>query len=827
MHTLYLYSFLTLLYLTCLGPLSARAQTSNAYCEGDVTLSTQAEVDAFDCAVVENLTINANHTCPNPITNLKSLCSLVTVTGSLTINGGPQLTTLEGLHKLESIENDFSVIGLTAQDFTGLKSLTSTGELLISDSQLESFQGLDNLQIIYGNFNITNTTGLTNFRGLENLEQVNSVVNLIESDISSYEGLSGLKVVGALDYDDSFEVNDFTGLVSLTTVSAYVILDRNRNNITSFKGLEQVERIGDIFMTAGEVRTFEGLDNLRSVGSIDVDSSALESFKGLVGPLVVDESISVRGKGLDTDAFVDPSALVNVVRIGGNLVLTDNANLSDCCILPSLQSIAAGNIVLDNNAPECSSLEEVVIDCAEPVTVDCSPDSVFINTQAEVDAFTCTNVSNLFIGTQKSDDPITNLKALRSLTATEKDLFIGNNLQELTSLEGLDNLETIGGNLRFFASLSSLKGLDKLKSIGGRLELYETGLRNFVGLEALETIGGELSISQALENFKGLSNLKTIGGAISVRSGLSFVRFEGLSALESAGGFVIENNYLENFVGLPSLKNIKGSIQSQGTNGGIGSFEGLEDIEEIDGSIELAFNADFSGWGGLRNLRRIGGDLRLEQYSSDNFHGLEKLEEIGGQLYLLQNGVKSLEAFERLRSVGSVLIDSEPLASLDGLQSLRQVSSNFSLMATTVSDISSLQDIERIGGNLVLENNAQLTECCILLSILERVEGEISISNNAPECSSLEAVSDYCEEDTDSDENARLAKNIKAYPNPTVNFVQVRTDKSVFIGVYNAAGHQLSKQVIDQEGTIDMTSFPAGIYLLKAKGKIVQRIVKE
>ena len=344
----------------------------------------------------------------------------------------------------------------------------------------------------------------------------------------------------------------------------------------------------------------------------------------------------------------------------------------------------------------------------------------------------------------------------------------------------------------------------------------------------METIGGDLTILYyTLEDFKGLSSLKAIEGEIIIRFGLSLINFEGLSALESVGGFVIEENSAENFVGLNSLKRINGSILSQGTDGGIGSFVGLENVEEITGSIALAFNSNFAGWKGLQNLQRVGGDINMEQYSFENFEGLEKLEEIGGELYLYRNGVKSLQGLESLGSVGKIFIESEPLISLDGLEPLRRVNGDFSLIATQVTDITAIQDIESIAEDLRFEFNGQLSECCIIPSLLERVEGEIILRDNGEGCSSLEAIEENCEEETASEENTRISDGILVYPNPSVNYLKVRTDQPTTVQLYNTTGYLVQQQHIDGEGTLDVSKMAAGVYLLKAAGEPVRRIVIE
>ena len=65
--------------------------SQNNTCSGNVTLSTQAEVDAFQCGVFEgNLTISGED-----ITNLDGLSELQTITGNLLIRNNPNLISIE------------------------------------------------------------------------------------------------------------------------------------------------------------------------------------------------------------------------------------------------------------------------------------------------------------------------------------------------------------------------------------------------------------------------------------------------------------------------------------------------------------------------------------------------------------------------------------------------------------------------------------------------------------------------------------------------------------------------------------------------------------
>ena len=688
---------------------------------GDVVLTTQAEVDAFNCTSVKSLTIS-QYNDSDPITNLEALGSLMTVDENFTIEGG----------------------GIT--DFTGLGSLTSVGSLIIADAGLESFQGLNSLQVVMGNLRLTTTYSITDFTGLENLKRIDGIIDLIDTRIASYRGLIGLVSVGGFDFSESFEVSDFFGLINLKTITGEIVLDGEESAINSFNGLNRVERIGTISMRSSYVPNFEGLGNLLNIESINVENSDLESFDR-IGSANVENNVRVS----NSSNFVDPSALANLKRIGGGLTLIDNPNLSDCCVLATtnLADRVEGNITLENNAPECSSLETVQANC-KPI-VNCGQD-VVLRTQTEVDAFDCTSVQSLRIGYYiDENDPITNLNALASLVRIENDLTLYVTVHTdngLASFEGLHNLKSIGGDLRLNTNLPNLQGLEGLETIEGNVFIEQGSLVSFEGLENLTTVGGRFSVDESfnLVNFEGLSQLDSIGGPLFIAySGVE--NFIGLSALKSVGGIQYDNHYTEDFTGLSSLEIIRGSI-SVSNEAGIRTFRGLENVQEITGGISLGFNSVRS-FEGLESLRQVGGSVTLQNLRViENFAGLEQLQEVDGGIFISNTNIRSTEGLSSLQSVGGISVEggsnSSSLATLDGIRQLRQVNGDLRITFSDIISVDPLGDIESITGDLILINNSNLSDCCILPEIIDKVQGEIILENNAPGCSSLAEVEESC-----------------------------------------------------------------------------------
>ena len=76
-------------------------------CQADLVLSSQAQVDAFNCTEVQgNIIISGAD-----ITNLSALSSLTKVVGRLSIVDNPNLASFDGLSGLRSVD-DFLAIAL-------------------------------------------------------------------------------------------------------------------------------------------------------------------------------------------------------------------------------------------------------------------------------------------------------------------------------------------------------------------------------------------------------------------------------------------------------------------------------------------------------------------------------------------------------------------------------------------------------------------------------------------------------------------------------------------------------------------------------------------
>src|SRR5215470_7207956 len=155
--------------------LNSSAQVYN----GNLTLATQADVDAFNYSEVTGvLSIGGLGTS---ITNLDGLSTLTKVDLSLLIVFNNSLTNIDGLSNLTSVG----------------KSSGSTNALVISNAPLlTNLDALSNLQYV-GSLSIENNKSLTSINGLSNMTQPLLAELSIKNNavLTNLDGLSNIATV--------------------------------------------------------------------------------------------------------------------------------------------------------------------------------------------------------------------------------------------------------------------------------------------------------------------------------------------------------------------------------------------------------------------------------------------------------------------------------------------------------------------------------------------------------------------------------------------------------------------------------------------------------
>lgn len=358
---------------------------------------------------------------------------------------------------------------------------------------------------------------------------------------------------------------------------------------------------------------------------------------------------------------------------------------------------------------------------------------------------------------------------------------------DITNLNGLIQLES--STISSFITISSTSivnftGLDNLHTVGRKIEiLSNTNLSNFVGLEQLETINSDLFVAgnTSLTSFQGLSGLISVGGALRIQNNPMLVDFGGMNNLSVLG---IE--------GTQPLGN-RGMIVEQ--NNSITSFDGLNNLTEIDGVIDITGNPSLESFNGLHNISWVGFAVLID--NNDN--------------------LLDLSGFDSLEVIAASNLEvkyNDQMENFEGLNGLRTIGSN--LMIFENSNLNSIDALAGVDPNpfnstLIISDNPNLPFCSIevVCANIGDTTLFIQVEGNASGCNSVQEIEDNCILGLNEDE----IFSFTIFPNPAQNVLNIQLNEPIdFIRIYTTAGKLVKESKITQ---IDLTNLQTGLYLAK------------
>jgi len=738
---------------------------------GNYYFTSQEEIDDFQSAYSNCTELNgaifiegSGWFGSTNITSLTGLNAVVSINGDLIIDKNDSLISLAGLENLTTIQGNLSIGDLESGH---------SGNASLSD-----MNGLNNLAFIGEDFAITNNIILTSLSGLNSLNSIGGILTIKWNGLTGLGGLNDVLSTGGLSILGNQFLTSLEGLDGLNSVEGDIEISNN-GILTNIVALENLSSIDGNLIIGGEYE-------LGTLGN-----PSLVSLEGLEN--------------------IEPNSIIN-------LEISYNSSLSECQVQSICDHLVSpiGEIVIHNNAPGCSSPEEVEEACES----SCLPEGIEFTSQEEIDNFklnypNCTEIEGYVrMGTWLGSD-ITNLNGLNAITAIDGGLsvgwwFMGNSL--LQNLSGLENLVHIGGSLNIHANsvLQDLTGLGSLTSIGGDIIIGNGDAKS-------TDFGVKMNGNPYLKNVAGLENLVSVEGKLETHFNDSLNSFKGLEKLDSIGGIITSDP----IASLSELSNLSyvGSDGLELYYTALSSLTGLENVSLIDGDFILDCNDSLTSLAGLENLASINGWMVIGGWTHRS-HGnsqlislteLSNLASIGGKLIIDRNAsLMKLTGLENLTSIegGTIEIGSEPdnwgyggnpsLLSLEGLDNID---------ANTITE-------------LVIIYNTSLNTCDIesICDYLTSSNGTIEIHDNAPGCNSPEEVEEACNASVNELPNIY---NFSIHPNPFSNFITVEFElkqpKMVTITIYNHLGVQVEvmmkkKSVGKQKIDWDAERLPAGIY---------------
>lgn len=722
---------------------------AQAQCDNNITLESQAEVDAFpanyNCGIIEgDLVINNTN-----VTNLDSLYNIQEITGNLVIYNNDSLVSFNGLEKLETIGGNFSIgFNKLITDFDDLESLSDIGGNIAiqANANLTSLKALDAITHVVGNVAITRHRSLASLEGLENIQSISG--NLVVKEDSSLTNLMGLEslidIGGSLILQNNIALTNIDGLNTVKSVLGKVIIS-DTDTLQELNGLSNLQSIGsDLifeeiytpdFSISGlsSLEIVEGEVNFSSIDSLSSDND-LESLKTIGGSLTfknvygdfkldwtalesiglafrIEESgighlegfnnlFSINGRflieensilknisgfnSLNTigshmliennpelgiiqgfndlilidgtcyirvnDSLTSIEGFENLEVITSWLEVTNNPNLSNCCILMAFINVPYTTSSIYSNGSGCSSISQIIANCEDSQLCQ---GSIVLNSQAEVDAFPSNHDCRIIFGNLTINGTnVTNLDSLYTLEQVNGSFILSNN-QNLGNVDGLINLQIVANNFE-------IENNDALLNLNGLYGLTNVG-DNFIIKD----------IDSPVFNIDGLSTIRAV--------------WENLRLIN------IPN--LSNTIGFESLFKIEESVV----------------VENVFGDYTLGFNA----------LYDIEDSIIIKNTSLTEIDGFNSL--IGGGLYRIK------------------IINNDSLELLDGFEQFNY-------------------------GNIIIKNNPKLGECCIIVPWENKPYIYVTLENNDDNCNSFLAASIHCEGICSSPLTLTTQAEVDAFP---------------------------------------------------------------
>jgi len=379
---------------------------TNFCLEDGITFTTQEEIDLFklnhpDCnevfgkvkieggnitnldslhvltAIWGNLEIGRYFAHTTNLANLDGLINLTTIGGNLQLRCNEKLINLAGLSNVTSIGGDLSIYGNTLlENLQGLENLVEIpGNLYIGttgvpgNNSLINLNGLNNITSIGGGLSVSNNTLLTSFEGLEHLETIggNFQIFLIAGDtLINCSGLENLTSVGGNFIIQSTEtLEDFTGLENLYTIGGEFTLMYNFG-LTDLSNLSNLNSIGGQVQLYNNqlLEDFAGLENLTSIGGrlFIGDNDLLKSTAGLENVSSVGGEILIK----ENDVLESLAGFENIEASSiEHLYVFYNLSLTTCEAKSICEYLAnpVGDHQIYGNAEGCNSEAEVEEAC--------------------------------------------------------------------------------------------------------------------------------------------------------------------------------------------------------------------------------------------------------------------------------------------------------------------------------------------------------------------------------------------------------------------------------------------------------------------------------
>ena len=434
-------------------------------CEGALTLTTQAEVDAFDCTSFDGaLTIIGDG-----ITNLDGLSSLKDNHKGVIYIQKTSVENLNGLANLES-SNGLLIIANPNLQQVNLPKLTSLHSLaVIQNAKLTDLKGLASIHTLTGTLTISDNERLVSLEGLDNLMEVRNRIGLDKK----------IQIIDNPILSDCCVLNK---VLNSTQSAGAINIEKNAFTCSSVEAIKDAcSCTGDLILeTQAAVDAFAGCTTY--TGSISIKGGAITNIDKLSSLETIKGDLFIGSTGIKT---LRP--LSNLSTLTGRLTIGANNQLRAIDGLEKLTSTGGLAIAENQLLTDLGNLENLVKITTGGMTI------------FESDALTTINLPNLtFIGGDvfiSKLSSITDLSSFSKLHSITGQLTIVNNAN-LVAIKGFRGLFTLNVNKNFgglviqdhpkLTDCCSVLHLLSLPNVQGKTDIQRNGLP-CSSIEAIES----------------------------------------------------------------------------------------------------------------------------------------------------------------------------------------------------------------------------------------------------------------------------------------------------------------------------------------------------
>lgn len=320
-----------------------------------------------------------------PLEDLSGLETLVTIDSAFTIDNNGGLTTIN-FNNLVTVGGQLSIsLNNALTDISGLQQLTTVGSLYFAgNSALTAITSFEGLVSIGSNLNILGNTSLTNIEGFDRpITIIGSVFIIGNSTLAdcSVEAICMQLFTGGVVTVQSNQVS----CSSTTAIEDDCILPCPMGDVT----FNTQAQLNNFINTYPNCINFDGnmTIGVPSGGTSDIlNISGLSNLKSISGDLNI-----VNNPVLTSIAVFDHD-----LSIGGNLTIQNNNQLSVCDVQAVCDYLALnGTANIQNNAPNCNSVEEVTSICTVSTDDVLKEDNITVFPNPSKGVFNILNTKNI------------------------------------------------------------------------------------------------------------------------------------------------------------------------------------------------------------------------------------------------------------------------------------------------------------------------------------------------------------------------------------------------------------------------------------------------